>query len=141
MRRLSLPVVLAVSLVLVIVYAEDTGRVAATLKDEASQCRYLLKLCAVERKHRPCLEKTTAELERLRKEAHKARATKLTAAQAQSLEKQLNERIAQNQVCMKFVMDSLEDRHEAAIVIRAKHETMPSCFQECSDIMDLNAYR
>lgn len=141
------------------VFGEDTGVVAATLKDEASECRYLLRLCDEVRRHSVCLKETaeaqqklTMEMERSTKELEKAtkevkRGTPnkgLTIAQmhakSQSLDKRHDELHAKHSLCIALSMQSHTDRHNAAKVIRAKHEVMPSCFQECADVMNLDTY-
>jgi len=142
------------------VSAGDTDVVAATLKDEASECRYLLKLCAEERKVRPCLEETTgarkksiAEMERHTKEIEKATkeirkgtpSKKSTTAQlhakSRSLEERDNELRTRSLLCLADLTRTMNARHGAATVIRAKHDTLPSCFQECADVMDPSLYK
>jgi hypothetical protein len=45
------------------------------------------------------------------------------------------------EVARSISMKNLEDTLEAAKVIHVKHEKMPVCFQECSDILSMENYK
>lgn len=99
--------------------AADTAAVAAALPDEASECRYLKKLCEEVRRTQKEMETQMVRVEKKKLSAEERE----TARQILSL-------------MIRDFRDSITAVGDAATVIRAKHETMPSCFSQCDGVLD-----
>lgn len=101
------------------VRAEDTATIAVALKDEASECRYLLGLC-----------RDLAQWKRDHEQIISGRVN-LPAEQRDAVVVQTMREYGTRTASMK----------DAARVIRAKHEKMPSCFEECGPELPAGNYR
>jgi hypothetical protein len=119
--------------------AADTAAVAAALPDEASECRYIVRLCEA---HRPQLERlkaTTAEAERMQ-ETDKQNPPSTTMQQQERLARG---RLIQEQL-QQEIDESLvrgKELNDAMTVVRAKHTQMPTCFEQCQDVIKLDGFR
>lgn len=109
MKSLTLAALVLLSFPSFVSSQMDVGVVAASLPDEASECRFLLNLCQ--------------RREELRKDADQQR----ELAAGDYLSEHMSAYLAASELSSKYLTDALT----AARVIRAKHDKMPSCFQEC----------
>ncbi len=126
----------------------DPATAVETLPEEAAECRHLLTLCEAVRARGQALQEREAKAERKSyQEDKKAHETEKVLTR---WEKALgNSHAAHQQVHVEAVHDEkaqeYEDRlraaNKAAAKIRAKHATMPACFQQCSDVLNLEEFR
>ena len=150
--------------------ATEAGGDAAALRDEASECRYLLMLCEGVRAAATALEQKSTEIprrEKMYKDAKKksdtareefVRMTMRRSFSAPPPEKEIRElaekqgatedaRLLAKQARNEYdatrlvYRTKLKDVAEAAQVIRAKHETMPDCFLKCSEVLNVEKFR
>lgn len=120
-------------------HAADTVAVAATLPDEASECRYILRLCEGLRPQQELLKANTAESERmLEADEHVEQQTS-----AQMRERLIRGRLMQKQLQQQIDVSLARGKelHDAMSVVRAKHEQMPACFEQCQDVIELDGFR
>jgi hypothetical protein len=130
MRRLLIVLVLLASLPPTAL-AGDAGTIAAALKDEASECRYFLHLCAEAERNGMEANATTA---RLREATAKMKAN----GNRHNVEA-ANQLSAQAEAYVAEIYRLAKERYEAGQVIRAKHEKMPECFRQCQGL-DLSQF-
>lgn len=100
-------------------YGSDAGVVAASLKDEESECRYLLGLCDEVRSFSKQAKDISARFEAINKKG-KVASDKL---------------IGESSAIIDLWMSRITDTSEAMRVIRAKHEKRPACFDQCADVI------
>lgn len=117
----------------------DPASVAAALKDEASECRYLVRMC---RDHRATLTHMT----NLRKETEATLPSdeeilKMTAQEREDFLSKIEDQKRNLIVVADKLLKESVQISEAMQVIRAKHETMPTCFEQCSDVVDLKSFK
>lgn len=118
MKSLTLTALVLLSFPSFVFSQMDVGAVAASLPDEASECRFLLNLCQ--------------SYKRLHKESEE----RMRMYQRDRMPENLSAAGAASELATKTLLDV----GSAAQVIRAKHDKMPSCFQECG-LLDLERFR
>ena len=114
--------ILALALILVaptIAGADDIGSTMAALKDEKAQCRYLLQLCGEYAIDAQIASENLAAAQTAVAQAK----TKREAAPA----------MARAEVAMSAKRQSLDKVTSARSVMKAMHEKMPPCVEECVD--------
>ena len=148
----------------------DPATVVETLADEAAECRYLLTLCEAVRNRALVVQeretkaarkihrtyktegKTDKALERWEKASRNSQASaEKVYRRAEKYQKVAEEEAhtGQHQEHTESVHDrqlreyeeQLQAAHQAAMKIRAKHTAMPACFQNCSDVLNLEEFR
>ncbi len=170
MKRLLPACLVGIRLLLPAMGHADPATVAATLPDEAAECRHLLTLCETLRDRAQAISEREAKAKwkgqqeyKKRRKAEKALArwnkvssTKHVGPDKVSLRVEKYQKVteeetraAQQRAHAEFVhnkkVEEYEERlqaaNEAATEIRAKHATMPVCFQQCSDVLNLEEFR
>ena len=119
--------------------AADTAAVAAALPDEASECRYILRLCEA---RRPQIQRVKENSEKVNR---KLAADKQNPPGSMTEHRQ---RLVENQLLLEETDQELQasmkkggELYEAMTVIRAKHEQMPTCFEQCQDVIKIEKFR
>ena len=119
--------------------AADTAAVAAALPDEASECRYILRLCEA---RRPQIQRVKENSEKVNR---KLAADKQNPPGSMTEHRQ---RLVENQLLLEETDQELQasmkkggELYEAMTVIRAKHEQMPACFEQCQDVIKIEKFR
>ena len=112
---------------------------AAALPDEASECRYILRLCEGLRSHQASLKANTAESARMLEADDQA---------DQQTAEQLRDRLTRGRLMQEQLQQELDvslargkELYDAMAVVRAKHEQMPPCFEQCQDVINLDGLR
>jgi hypothetical protein len=109
--------------------ADEAGAVAAALKDEKSECRYLLQLCG---KAKESLADATKRYER-----------ELACAKQPPIGRNADVEALKQSPCygialepngdarMRVAAKQLEDVSSVVTVLKAKHDKPPKCIEEC----------
>lgn len=108
--------------------AEDVAIVAARLNDPAAECQYLLRLC----------QETHTTAKQWKQEVEQAEACQKTQALACPSPE---ERAQHRRRAVEQTTQALQDTVAVAKVIRAKHEKMPTCFEQCANVLNLEKLR
>ncbi len=107
-------------------WSADTAAVAAALKDEASECRYLLRMCQEGRDIKRRSDESMVEVEAAKTSNDVNRMALATSA---------------GRYLLNATVEKQGEVFEAMKVIRAKHDEMPKCFEQCSDVIPLKQFK
>jgi len=170
MHRLLLACLGGITLFLPTLSQADPATAVETLPEEAAECRRLLTLCEAVRARGQALQEREAKAERKSyqedKKAHETekvltrwekalgnshaapdkavlRAEKyqqVTEEESHAAHQQVHVEAVHDEKAQEYE-DRLRAANKAAAKIRAKHATMPACFQQCSDVLNLEEFR
>jgi hypothetical protein len=170
MNRMLLACLVGLKLLLPAMGRADSATVATTLPDEAAECRHLLTLCQALQDRAQGIQEREAKAgwkgqgehqKELKTEKALARWNKASSnghaapdqvsRRVEKYQKATEEetRAAQQRAHAEFIhnkkVEEYEERlqtaNKVAREIRAKHAAMPSCFQDCSDVLNLEEFR
>jgi hypothetical protein len=114
-------------------FADDAGPVAAALRDEASECRYLKSLCD------DATNATTDQLQAARR-FHDAATAFIANPLNRAAQDEESAAERANNAAPIVTAHFTHDLIQAATVIRAKHDKMPACFSECT-LLNLDSFK
>ena len=170
MHRLLLACLGGITLFLPTLSHADPATAVETLPEEAAECHRLLTLCEVVRTRGQALQERGAKAERKShqqyKKAHQAekvltrwekasgnshaapdkavlRAEKyqqVTGEESHAAHQQVHAEAVHDEKAQEYE-DRLRAANKVAAKIRAKHATMPACFQQCSDVLNVEEFR
>ncbi len=171
MNRLMLPACLVgIRLLLPTLGHADPATVVATLPDEAAECRHLLTLCEALQNQAQAIPEREAKAgwksqreyqKKLKTEKALTRWNNVSSSRhtgpdqvSRSVEKYQKATEAETRAARQRAQaesihnkkveeyeEQLQAANQAATEIRAKHAAMPSCFQDCSEVLDLEEFR
>ena len=154
------------ALLLPVLSYADPAAPAPALAEEAAECRELLSLCQAVHRRVSVLQEQKAKVERKIAAAHQAEQERVEAwkkwrqvqerpsappdktsrsveayqrattkaEQAAREERQAEER---HNAEVRRYQERVQAAQEAARAMRAKHTTMPACFERCADVLNL----
>jgi hypothetical protein len=170
MHRLLLACLGGITLFLPMLSQADPTTAVETLPDEAAECRRLLTLCEAVRTRGQAIQEREAKAERKShqqyKKAHQAekvltrwekasrnshaapdkavlRAEKyqqVTEEESYAAHQQVHAESVHDEKAQEYE-DRLRTANKVAAKIRAKHATMPACFERCGDVLNLEELR
>jgi hypothetical protein len=154
----------------VLSYAADPAASAPALAEEAAECRELLSLCQAVHRRAAVLQEQKAKVERKIAAARQAEQERVatwkkwrqaqgrpsappdktsrgveayqratTKAEQAAREERQAEELHNAEV--RRYQERVRAAQEAARTMRAKHTTMPACFERCADVLNLEELR
>jgi hypothetical protein len=131
--RLPFSVSLLVCSLPVFCVAADAGALAAALKEEASECRYLQQLCErAQKAQKDSLDHVATDTCSMPDLVKELQRTDFNKQKRKALEKEITFWNVNNKVLLDLLLENVSQLGDATNVVKAKHEKIPECYNQCS---------